>query len=362
MKNKIAVIGLKGLPSFGGAASVGENIINQLKNEFDFTVYSISSHTNLKTGYYSGYKQIVFKKIPFKKLNSLYYYILSALHTLLVGNYDLIHLHHYDAAFIVPLLRLKYKVILTTHGFSISKKWDKFKIYFKIQIKFFLKYANILTSVSQVDIKLLQNKYRLNSFYIPNGIIVSKNKNCELKKEDYILFAAARIIDVKGCDILIKAINIMQEQIRLVIIGDFTQDTEYYNYLQSLIKDGNKIEFVGLIRDKNYLKELICKSKLFVFPSRHESMSMMLLEVISLKIPVICSNISANKNIFNYNEVIFFENNNPKDLALKINYFIKNEAKLKYMIENAYNKVVSKYNISVIAKQYASIYLSQIND
>ena len=30
-KLKIAVIGLKGLPAFGGAATVGENIIEQLK-------------------------------------------------------------------------------------------------------------------------------------------------------------------------------------------------------------------------------------------------------------------------------------------------------------------------------------------
>ena len=30
IKPRIAVIGLKGLPAFGGAAAVGENIINQL--------------------------------------------------------------------------------------------------------------------------------------------------------------------------------------------------------------------------------------------------------------------------------------------------------------------------------------------
>jgi len=30
MKKKIAIIGIKGLPAFGGVASVGENIIHQL--------------------------------------------------------------------------------------------------------------------------------------------------------------------------------------------------------------------------------------------------------------------------------------------------------------------------------------------
>lgn len=66
-KPRIAVIGLKGLPAFGGAATVGENIINQLKDKYDFTVYSVSSHTDLKTGEYNGYKQIVFKKYHSKE-------------------------------------------------------------------------------------------------------------------------------------------------------------------------------------------------------------------------------------------------------------------------------------------------------
>ena len=43
---KIAVIGLKGLPAFGGAAAVGESLINKLKNEYNFTVLSTASHTS----------------------------------------------------------------------------------------------------------------------------------------------------------------------------------------------------------------------------------------------------------------------------------------------------------------------------
>ena len=45
-KPKIGIIGLKGLPAFGGAATVGENLISILHNEYDFKVYSVASHTN----------------------------------------------------------------------------------------------------------------------------------------------------------------------------------------------------------------------------------------------------------------------------------------------------------------------------
>ena len=107
-KKKIAVIGLKGLPAFGGAATVGENIIEQLKDKYDFTVYATSSHTDFKTGVYNGYKQIVFKKIQIKKLNILYYYLSSLFH-ILFNEYDIIHLHHRTAAFTLLFFKKSFK-------------------------------------------------------------------------------------------------------------------------------------------------------------------------------------------------------------------------------------------------------------
>lgn len=74
-KPKIAVIGLKGLPAFGGAAAVGENIIDQLKDRFDFTVYSVASHTNNKTGPINGIQQIVFRNHGKGSVNTLIYYL-----------------------------------------------------------------------------------------------------------------------------------------------------------------------------------------------------------------------------------------------------------------------------------------------
>ena len=149
-KPKIAVIGLKGLPAFGGAATVGENIIEQLRDRYDFTVYSISSHTGLQTGKYNGYKQIIVQKLPFKKLNSLYYYIVSAFHAFFLGRYDLVHLHHREATFILLLLKLKYRAIVTTHGaFSLLPKWERYKWFFQINERFFIKFADIITCVSK---------------------------------------------------------------------------------------------------------------------------------------------------------------------------------------------------------------------
>jgi len=361
-KPKIAVIGLKGLPAFGGAATVGENIIEQLKDEFDFTVYSISSHTDLKSGNYKGIcYQKVFKAIPFKKLNSLYYYIISALHAFFFGKYDLVHLHHRDAAFIIPLLRLRYKVVLTTHGITgKAKKWRRFKWFFDLQLKYFVRVANKVTCVSLNEKRGLKEKWNINADYIPNGIMNPKNNHLFIHENvsttpAYITFAAGRIIEFKGLDILLKALKKIDNPPLLKIIGDLNHEKEYQILIEKLAK-GMNVEFIGLIKEKNKLYKLIAESQLFIFPSRQEAMSIMLLEAASLKTPIIASDIIENRDIFDDKEVLFFKSDSVESLIEKMTCALKNKNKLNDFSKKAYDKLIKEYLWSKISKKYAAIY------
>ena len=168
-RRSIGVIGLKGLPAFGGAATVGENMINELKSEYHFTVYAISSHAGNNTEI-SGYSQIVFNRFLFRGLNIFYYYLRSALHAIFAAKYDLIHLHHIDGAFILPLLRIKYKVICTAHAQpQISEKWSFFvKLFFQMNENIAIKLANVITVVSLPLMEIYQAKSSRYIHYIPN--------------------------------------------------------------------------------------------------------------------------------------------------------------------------------------------------
>ena len=363
-KPKIAIIGLKGLPAFGGAASVGENIINELKDQYDFTVYSISSHTDLKSGYYNGYKQIVFKKIPFRRLNTFYYYIVSALHALIFGKYDLIHLHHRDAAFILIILKLKYKVILTTHGsFSIVPKWEKYKWFFQINEKYFVKRADIITCVSLEEKRKYKNIINLDVIHIPNGIKVYKNldKVIFTQYKPYLFFGAGRIIRSKGLDILLKALKYINFRGYLLVAGDIYHTPDYKEEILKL-SEGLNVIFLGLIKDKYELLTVIKNAFLFIFPSNMEAMSMMLLEGASVKTPVICSDILANKEIFNDDEVLFFKTDDFIDLSKKIIYALNNYNEMVKKAERAYQKLIKNYNWVKISKQYDNLYRKLITD
>lgn len=352
---KIAIIGLKGLPAFGGAAAVGENIIEQLQDQYDFTVYSISSHTNLKTGYYNGYQQIVFKSIPLKKLNTLYYYILSAFHVIFFRKYNLIHLHHRDAAFIIPLLRLKYKVLLTIHGFGtsdLSDKWNKFKFYFKFQEHLFIRFASAITTMSNQEKTEINKHYNGNIKLIPNGVnLKGIEKYHKSTKSDYILFVAGRIVSFKRCDIFLKSLTWISYKGKIKIVGDIEHSQEYKRYLLNLSRNLD-VEFLGLIKEKALLYELYSSSKLFIFPSYREAMSIVLLEAVSLKTPIIASNIYGNRQVFDENEILYFERDNVEDLANKILFAFNNSKEMLRLSENAYNKLEKKYTWANIAKLY----------
>ena len=363
-KKKIGVIGLKGLPAYGGAATVGENIINQLKNDYDFTVYSISSHTSRKTGNFSGSKQIVFKKFPIRALNIYYYYFLSVIHCIIKGNYDLIHVHHSDVAIIVPFLKLKYTTIITSHGtihdtIGSEFKYGKINTMFIIFSEKFIKYADYVTSVSKNLSKKLSSRYSIKVKYIPNGINVHQDdniiKNIVNNKINHILFGAGRIIPTKGCHILLRALNEIEYKGKVSVIGDTNQNNHYTETLYQ-ISQNLDINYLGLIKDKNKLFSEIKKSELFVYPSSIESMSIMLLEVAACGIPIICSDIIENKDIFNSKEVIFFKTNNIKDLATKINWALDNKKALSKMAYQANNKLRIDYDWNKISRHYSSIY------
>ena len=353
-KKNIGVIGLKGLPAFGGAAIVGQSIIEQLKVKYNFTVYAISSHTDLKSGTYNDYNLVVFNKFFISELNILYYYLASAFHSLF-KNFHLIHLHHSTAAFIIFVLRLKYKVISTSHGLETDNKWKYLKTYIRIQAKILLGYSNIITTVSLLEFDKHNNKYK-ELYYIPNGINLPLDNNFDSPPQgEYILFCAGRIIPIKGCHIFLEAMLKLNFKGRILIIGDLDQLPEYKRQIINLAKCLN-VEFISLIKNKALLHSYIVKSKLFIFPSLFENMSMMLLEAISLKANIICSDIPANTLIFSNDEILFFKNNDSNDLAEKFSFAIENMDILEEKSIKAYNRLETDYLWDNIAHKYSHLY------
>lgn len=366
---KIAVIGLKGLPAFGGAAKVGESLIEELTNDFEFTVLSVQSHTTQKVNSQNeAYNQIFFKKFGKGGINTFVYTIKCMFHCLF-NKYDLIHVHHASSGFITPFLRIKNKVIVTFHGVHKSKD-PKFSYlhfqFFKFSEWLNLKFANEIVSVSKTDCDYILKKYKQHILYIPNGIKlknnndeISNNKN-KLNSSKYILFSAARIYQIKGLHLVLKAFHKLNLNRELKVVGDLNHVPKYHTEIIKLA-NGLNISFIDLIKNRNDLFEVISNAELFIFPSTTEAMSMMLLEVASLGTPIIASDIDANTSIFSNKEVLFFKSEDEDDLAKKIQFAIDNKILMKDRSINAYNKLIKDYNWTSISEKYKTIFLLHLN-
>lgn len=171
----------------------------------------------------------------------------------------------------------------------------------------------------------------------------------------YILFAAGRLIESKGCHILLQALNMLNYKGKIIVAGDYNQSSLYYEHLKELSIDLD-CDFVGLVKEKNELFNLIAGATVFIYPSMLEAMSMMLLETASIGTPIICADIDGNKDVFHDNEVLFFKNNDVVDLSEKIIYSLSNIEEISERANNLKKRLWSDQSWNDIAIQYDNLY------
>lgn len=356
---KVLVIGLKGLPAKGGAAAMGEALIRCISSDAEFTVCSQESYRTSEVGLDIRVAQRYFMEIAQGAVGTFIYYIQCMFFALRRRRWDLIHLHHAESGFITPLLSLFYPCIVTIHGLYYDENDPKFSSWTNVFFRFATHLNVILCKevicVSQIDYHKLKSMFpSRNISYIPNGVETSKIEKVE-KEKFTIVFSAARVYSIKGLHYLLDAIELLDIDINLNVIGDLNHETGYKERILAhpVI---NKVKFLGLITDKSELRYQLSRAELFVFPSTKEAMSMMLLEVVDLSIPIIASDIPQNTCLFSNNEMLFFKSEDSKDLAIKITDFYANKHSAIERCNNAKNRLETQYNWTKIGRQYLKIY------
>lgn len=362
---RIAYIGSKGLPSKSGTERVVEAIVSRLTSEHEMTVYCDSRYTPKGTKI-DGIRLIRIFTIKGKYTQATSLFFFSALHAL-ASRYDFIHLHSVEACFILPLLRLKYRVVTTAHGTKrhLRHKWGKIARFLMSLTEYPYAYlSTYATSVSSLDADELKARYKRNFIYIPNGVDdciqfdLNRANNtllqAGLEPGNYLMFAAGRIDPTKGCHVLLEALNHLGNPIKLVIAGDLNQVPSYSDYLRE-IADKNQIIFIPLISDREILFGMVKLARIFIFPSTTEAMSMMLLEAASLQVPIICSAIPDNKIVMKDN-VVYFRSEDAVDLEDQIQWALDHPDEMAILSQKASAWVKNTLTWDKIVDQYKEIY------
>jgi glycosyltransferase involved in cell wall biosynthesis len=372
MKKKIHFFGLKTFPSQGGTDRVAENIIFQLRDRFDISLYCFED-PQTAGGRFGGVTVKEFKKRANGALGSFIYFIESAFHLFFTKHVDLIHVHKTEAAFFVPLFRLRFKVISTSHEVQYkSDKWGWFaKLYFHFVEWVYIHSSNQCTTISKPLAEFYSKKHSKNVLFIPNGINVADPNTFDINRmlhfippgafidRPFILFSARRLIGIKGCHTMLDALKLIRYEGQLFITCELHEGDPYLANIRSHA-EGLNVFFLGFINPLNALLPLVDRCEFFIFPSESEGMSIMLLEVASVGKPIIASDIPENQQVFSEKEVLYFKSKDVHDLADKIKFALENKDFMADLGKMCQKRVYEDYRWDSISKQYENVYSSLI--
>lgn len=156
-----------------------------------------------------------------------------------------------------------------------------------------------------------------------NGINLSREIDSKVKK-DFTACFIGRIVKSKGIYDLIDIWSYIIKEIpsaRLAIIGDGPELSNLKGYAKTKNIDGN-IKFFGHLNDERF--DILSKSKLFVFPSYGESWAIVILEAMSLGIPIITYDLAELRHIWG-DFIIYSPKEDHLSFSKKIFLLLKSE-------------------------------------
>lgn len=108
------------------------------------------------------------------------------------------------------------------------------------------------------------------------------------------------------------------------------------------------------------LDQLYSQARLFVLPSYHEGLPIVLLEAMSYGLPVLASDIPANKEV-GLPEENYFQTGDVEDLLIQIEGLLTRTAPTEETKQKTVDLLQKKYNWDTIAEQTIEIYSKVLN-
>ena len=360
---KIFVTGTRGVPGIpGGVERHCEQLYPILVvNNIEVMLARRTSYVDLPIDKWQGI-QLTDLFTPKKKSLEAIVHTTLALFQARRWRADIVHIHAIGPAIMTPLGRLLgMKVVVTNHGPDYDRqKWGRMaKVVLRMGEYLGCKFANEVIVISEPIRDIVQQRCNRSSNLIYNGVpvpVLDKDTryldSLDLKKGAYLL-AVARLVPEKGLHDLLGAFERMDTKLKLVIAGDSDFKDTYSDELKARATENENILMPGYVTGTD-LSQLYTHARLFVLPSYHEGLPIALLEALSYGLPVIVSDIPANKEV-DLRSDCFFEVGNIDDLVLKLQAAIK-QSWTDIDREAVRDMVRKKYDWNRIAEQTLSVY------
>jgi glycosyltransferase involved in cell wall biosynthesis len=203
-----------------------------------------------------------------------------------------------------------------------------------------------------------EKKFRRNYFFIPYGAEVKEpSDNLSVLEKfnvspgEYFLFVG-RFIPDKGVHLLIEAFQKIKTNKKLLLIGGSPNPGDYEKNIRNT--SDTRIIFPGYIYGDD-TNTLIKNAYAYIQPSLIEGLSPVILTVMGLGTPLVCSDIIENTYITGDNAT-HFKSGDANSLAEKINNVINNPERIKKLADKGKIDILARFNWDSITNQYINLF------
>jgi glycosyltransferase involved in cell wall biosynthesis len=317
---------------------------------------------------YKGVTRILKPAVRTKHLEAITH-TLACLPAIAFG-YDIIHFHAMGPSLLSGIPRLFLRnVVATVHGLDFERaKWGRVA---SLALRAGAWAAGTFPDATIVVSRTLEDYYRdamkRETVYIPNGVSEPAHRPLDLLARKFGLepggyfLSLGRLTPEKGVHRLIAAFQKVDTAKRLVVAGDEMLDRSYTKKLREVAGCDPRIVFSGGIYGAEK-DEAFSNAFAFVLPSEVEGLSVVMLEAMSYRCPVLTSDIPENMEISRGAEseqgkpaCRFFKSGDVDDLARALAGLL-NDGELPAMASRARDFVLSRYGWDEMKDRTLAVY------
>jgi glycosyltransferase involved in cell wall biosynthesis len=177
------------------------------------------------------------------------------------------------------------------------------------------------------------------------------------KAGDVLLISVSRLVHQKAIDVVIQALALLPQNIKLLPVGDGDERPMLEQLVQTL-QLGERVTFVGQV-ERDMTAKYRAIADIFVTPSRTEGLGIAFLSAMAAGLPVIATQeggladfiFDSKKNPDKEPTAWAVDKDNPAQIAEAVKNILNNPEQTKKVVANAKQMVEQKFNWESISKQ-----------
>ncbi len=347
-------------PDIGGVETVVKQYAENLGEGFEVTVLCVKKRFSLKTDIeiVNGVKVIRCSSLgTFWSMPVSFSFFLTFLQR--YKNFEILHFHEPFplASLLSFLISRNNKIVITWHSDIIKQKSLK-KIVEVFQNKLCDKAAVIFTtSPNLLEYSSILKKFRNKVFILP--LSIPTNKKISEYDNNYILYLG-RLAYYKGIDVLLKAHEIANTNMELLIVGSGEKEVTL-DILEHCNKTTKKVRFINEFVSDKEKNEYLKNCSFFVLPSiaASEAFAIVQLEAMIYGKAVINTNLPTGVPYVSVNDRtgITVAPNNIAELADAIDRLDGDMDLRQRLGESGRKRVIREFSDDIVIERLRKRYL-----